>query len=259
MRNNENQLKATGENLPIVSDEVEVQRNSMRLYVYLVSISTFNGKNKPRIFSHKDFTVNKIKEILHMHPNTIKKYWSLLEQHGLIKYEGPRHLDLTWDKEFMLRKKDGATYYSIPKATPYRIMPRETLNRIQYDYAVSEQELKLYLLLAEMQERFCYMNSCDRVFTIADLRGLLKLSKDRDNNRAIINGLIWLKKLDLIDYTITIEMTNLGTKVSVFELKSVNYYTNGGEAVKYLNTEGQKISEDLKNDLLNNQIVEFFD
>ena len=96
------------------------------------------------------------------------------------------------------------------------------------------------------------MNSCDRVFTIADLRGLLKLSKDRDNNRAIINGLIWLKKLDLIDYTITIELTNLGTKVSVFELKSVNYYTNGGEAVKYLNTEGQKISEDLKNDLLNN-------
>ena len=119
MRNNEKQLKATGEKLPIVSDEVEVQRNSMRLYVYLVSISTFNGKNKPRIFSHRDFTVNKIKEILHMHPNTIKKYWSLLEQHGLIKYEGPRHLDLTWDKEFMLRKKDGATYYSIPKATPY--------------------------------------------------------------------------------------------------------------------------------------------
>lgn len=259
MRNNEKQLKSTGVNLPIISDEIEVQRNSMRLYVYLVSISSFNGKNKPRVFSHKDFTVNKIKEMLHMHPNTIKKYWGLLEQHGLIKYEGPRHLDLTWDKEFMQRKKDGATYYTIPKSTPYRIMPRETLNRIQYDFAVSEQELKLYLLLAEMQERFCYMNSCDRVFTIADLRGLLKLSKDRDNNRAIINGLIWLKKLDLIDYTITIETTNLDTKVSVFELKSVNYYTNGGEAVRYLNTEGQKISEDLKNDLLNNQIVEFFE
>lgn len=82
------------------------------------------------------------------------------------------------------------------------------------------------------------MNSCDRVFTIADLRGLLKLSKDRSNNKSIISGLIWLQKLNLIDYTISVETTNLGTKISVFELKSVNYYTNGGEAIKYLNTEG---------------------
>lgn len=75
MKNNQAQLKKTGENLPIISDNKEVQRNSMRLYVYLVSISKFNGKNKPRVFSHKDFSVNKIKELLHMHPNTIKKYW----------------------------------------------------------------------------------------------------------------------------------------------------------------------------------------
>lgn len=102
----------------------------MRLYVYLISISRFNGINKPRVFSHKDFTVNKIKEMLHMHPNTIKKYWQLLELNGLIKYEGPARYEETWNKQFMARKKDGATYYSIPKSTPYRIMPRETLNKI---------------------------------------------------------------------------------------------------------------------------------
>ena len=139
MKNNEKQLKKTGENLPVVSDEIEVQRNSMRLYVYLISISHFNGANKSRVFSHKDFTVNKIKEMLHMHPNTIKKYWQLLEINGLIKYEGPAmSVDDDWDKGFMKRKKDGATYYSIPKATPYRIMPRETLDKIQYDYLVDE-------------------------------------------------------------------------------------------------------------------------
>lgn len=131
MKNNVKQLKNVGENLPIVSNEIEVQRNSMRLYVYLISISNFNGINKPRTFSHKDFTVNKIKEMLHMHPSTIKKYWRLLEEHKLIKYEGPAmSCEKDWNKGFMERKKDGATYYSIPKSTPYRIMPKETLNKI---------------------------------------------------------------------------------------------------------------------------------
>ena len=244
--------------MPIVSDQEEVQRNSMRLYVYLVSISKFNGTNKPRTFSHKDFTINKIKDMLNMHPTTIKKYWQLLELHGLIKYEGPAKLDLSWDKAFMARKKDGATYYSIPKKNPYRIMPKETLDKIQYTYLVSEQELKLYLLLAEMQERFCYMNSAERSFTIADLRQLLCLSKDVKNNKAIISGLIWLKTLGLINYSIAEETNNLGVKMSVFYLISVNYYTNGGEAKKYLNSEGEKISSQLKEDLLNYQKVEIF-
>ena len=52
MKNNENQLKkGNGDNLPIVSDNEEVQRNSMRLYIYLVSISKFAGRNSPRFFT----------------------------------------------------------------------------------------------------------------------------------------------------------------------------------------------------------------
>lgn len=260
MKNNQKQLKKMGENLPIISDDIEVQRNSMRLYVYLVSISNFNGKDKPRILSQKSFTVNKIKEILHMHPNTIKKYWELLERNGLIKYEGPSpDPTISWGTAFMNRKKDGATYYTIPKRSPYRIMPRETLDKIQYHYLVNELELKLYLLLAEMQERFCYMNSVDRSFTIADLRGLLKMAKHNDTKKSIINGLIWLQKLSLIEYEITEEKTNLGTKLTVFHLKNVNYYTNGGEAIKYLNSEQEKISEELKESLLKERVVVIFE
>jgi len=68
-----------------------------------------------------------------MHPKTIKKYWKLLEDNKLIKYEGPAiyaNDEDEWGKEFMKRKKDGATYYTIPKKSPYRIMPRETLDKI---------------------------------------------------------------------------------------------------------------------------------
>ena len=133
MNNNEKQIKARGdgENLPIVSDNKEVQRNSMRLYIYLVSISEFGGRNKPRILSQKKVVVSQIKTALGMHPNTIKKYWELLEDHGLIKYEGPAHYEMDWSRMFQTRKKDGATFYTIPKKNPYRIMPRETLDKIQ--------------------------------------------------------------------------------------------------------------------------------
>ena len=265
MENNLKQVtNKNGNNLPIISDNKEVQRNSMRLYVYLVSISQFNGKDKPRVFSHRDFSVNKIRDYLGMHPTTTKKYWQLLEQHSLIKYEGPKHYDaagdpLPWDKEFMARKKDGATYYSIPKKNPYRIMPRETLNKIQSLYAVTEQELKLYLMLAEMQERFCYLKSTDTMFSVADLRGLLKLSKSAQNNRTIINGLIWLRMLGLVEYDIIEETSNLGKKYTVFKLISVNYYTKGGEAAQYMNSNNERISEKMKEDLINNQVVDFFE
>lgn len=115
------------------------------------------------------------------------------------------------------------------------------------------------MLLAEMQERFCYLTTPERIFTIADLRGLLKLKKHRDNDKAIINGLIWLQKLNLIDYTITETTTNLGTKRTIFNLVTVNYYTNGGEAIKYLNSTEEKLSEEIKNSLLNSNVVVIFE
>lgn len=67
--------KARGENLPIVSQGDKVQKNSMRLYTYLVCLSKFVSKNKPRRFYQKDFTLAKISKELRMKNETIKKYW----------------------------------------------------------------------------------------------------------------------------------------------------------------------------------------
>lgn len=267
MKNNENQLKkGNGDNLPIVSDNEEVQRNCMRLYVYLVSISKFAGKNNPRFFTQKDFSVNKIKETIHMHPDTIKKYWHLLEQHKLIVYEGPNSDEYTlmnedeWKSNFSKRNKHKAAFYRIPKKNPYRIMPRETIEKIQKEYLVDEMELKLYFMLANMQETFCYMKSPERQFSLFDLRTLLKLSKDSKNNKAIIRALLWLRELGLVEYKIAEDKnTNLGTSQYVFELISVNYYTNGGTIGKILESENSKLDENIKNQLLNNQMIDFSD
>lgn len=259
MQNNLKQVKNDG--LPVVSENEQVQKNSMRLYVYLISISTFQGKDRPRTFTQRDFTINKIHTLLEMHAKTVQKYWKLLEDNGLIKYEGPSSRAETqteWDKAFMERKKNKTSFYTIPK-TPhgyiYRIMPRETLEKIQNEFAVSELELKLYLLLANMQEHFCYMSSPERIFNLSDLRELLKLSKKVENNKAILMGLLWLEKLNLIEYKVFYEENNLGEQCACFNLIAVNYYTDGGEIARHLNSKDGKLSNEIKAKILEENLV----
>lgn len=259
MKNNENQVKSDG--LPVVSENEQVQKNSMRLYIYLVSISQFQGRNQPRVFTQRDFTINGIHTLLGLHEKTIKKYWRLLEENSLIKYEGPRDMQLElvdWDKAFMHRKKNKAGFYTIPKSPKgyiYRIMPRETIDKIQKEFLINETELKLYLLLANMQEHFCYMKPPERIFTITDLRHLLKLTKQNQTNKTIAMGLIWLKKLKLIEYSIERKKNNLGTECAIFHLEAVNYYTNGGEIMDYIDQDYSVLSEGVKNSILTENLV----
>lgn len=235
-----------------------ISNNSMHLFYYLLNNS--HKAENDYFFIQKDFTINKIKEKLHIHPNTIKKYWELLELHGLVRYEGPRHNKDTWNEEFVARKKDGITYYSILKPVPYQTIPRETLNKIQYDYIITEQELKLYLLLAEMQEHFCFLKQEERLFTLADLRELLQVSKKVENNKKIIEGLHWLKSLNLIKYDIVNIENNLKTTNYGFNLISVNYYTDGGEIAKILSTQSEtRLSQEIKQAVLKEQLVYFED
>lgn len=232
----------------------------MRLYVYLVSISKFQGKEKPRFFTQKDFTVGKIHTVLGMHDRTIRKYWRILEESGMIKYEGTKIYaedQKEWNKAFAARKKISTGVYTINKGQKYRIIPRETLDKIQKDLLVTEEELKVYLLLANMQEHFCYMKT-EPLFTVADLRELLKLSKKKENNKNILMALFWLSKIGLIEYEMQDDVNNLGEPVYCICLKRVNYYTNGGEAGKALqSSEDQKMTEELKQTILSVELVDF--
>lgn len=236
----------------------EIVDNSMQLYFYLLSLS--HETENDSFFFQREISLDQIKNALHMHPDTIKKYWVLLEDRGLLKYEGPTHVNVNFKKLYAIRKKDGATYYSIPKKSPYRIIPKETLDKMQNQFLVDEQELKLYLLLAELQERFCYMSSPERIFSVADLRQMLQLKKQDKTNKAIISGLLWLKSLGLIDYKPTGNITNLGESEQSFYLTCVNYYTDGGEVNQLLNSaEGNGVlSEELKQEIISSKVVTIF-
>ena len=101
--------------LPVNSDDEKVKRNSMRLYLYLLSISAMNWEEKRRQFRQSDFTINKIHEKLKMHSDTVINNWKLLEDCGWIKYEGPKNSSLPWKEEFKARKKNKLGYYSLRK------------------------------------------------------------------------------------------------------------------------------------------------
>lgn len=246
-------LKSKGENLPIVSDDEKIQKNSMRLYTYLVCLSRFTGANKPRRFNQADFNLNQIRAALRMDYKTIKKYWRILEETGLVKYNGKKNLDLDWDKDFMARKKYTLGYYELSKeSSKYRIIPRETLDKIRTKFLVNENELKLYLFLANLQEQALYMGYNECPFTIKEARDLMNLQKKADTNKKLYLNLVWLMKLNLVKCRVEKKKNgNFNEEITYFVIEKVNYYTDGGEIASLLDENHEVLPENVKNAMLN--------
>lgn len=246
------------EALPVNTDNEKVNRNCMRLYLYLLSISAVNWQEKRRQFRQTDFTINKIHESLNMHSDTVIKYWELLEQSGWVKYEGPRDYSKTWKEDFKARKKNRLGYYSLKKDQLYRLIPKETVDKIQTQYRVSEDELKLYLLLANLQERTLYYKQSCSQLTLKDLCDLRQVSVQDKTKKKLILELMWLRAIGLIDYSIEKIKNNFGTETTVINLRDVYYYIKGGELKDILSEEGAIITDEIKNSILNSKnLIEF--
>ena len=96
------------------------------------------------------------------------------------------------------------------------------------------------------------------VFTLTDLRELLKLSKKAENTKSLLLALFWLEKIGLVDYEILNEKNNLGESSYCIKLKIVNYYTNGGDVEKLLSLpESEKLTEEIKQNILNVRLLDF--
>lgn len=247
-------LKNKGENLPIVSEDEKIQKNSMRLYTYLVCLSRFAGKNSPRRFDQKDFNLNQIKRNLNMGYDTIKKYWRILEETKLVKYNGSApDLNLDWDANFMNRKKYKLGFYELSKeSSKYRIIPRETLDKIRTKFLVDENELKLYLFLANLQEQALYMGYNECPFTIKEARDLMGLKKEAKTNKKLYLNLVWLMKLNLVKCRVEKKKNgNFNEEITYFVIEKVNYYTDGGEIASLLDENNEVLPENIKNAMLN--------
>lgn len=245
--------------LPVNTDNEKVNHNCMRLYLYLLSISAVNWQENRRQFRQTDFTINKIHESLKMHSDTIIKYWELLEQSGWVKYEGP-HTNKPWKEEFKNRKKNKLGYYSLKKDQLYRLIPKETVLKVQNQYMITEDELKLYLLLANLQERTLYYKQNCSQMSLKDLCDLRKISVRNENKKKLIIELLWLKTIGLINFDFEKIKNNFGSETTIINLRDVYYYTNGGELGDILDNEESIITEDLKTSILNSkELVNFED
>ena len=225
----------------------------MRLYTYLVCLSRFAGKNQPRIFSQSDFNLNQIRAALKMDYRTIKKYWRILEETKLVKYNGKKDDTSDWEEDFMNRKKYSLGYYELSKEnSKYRIIPRETLDKIRTQFLVDEYELKLYLFLANLQEQALFMGYTECPFTIKEAKDLMGLKNANRTNKKIYLNLIWLMKLNLIKFRVEKKKNkNFNEEITYFVIEKVNYYTDGGEIASILNETHEVIPEDVKNAMLN--------
>lgn len=249
--------------LPIISEESQVNSISMKLYTYLTSISTLDYSNPVsrkagrRQFQQKDFTLAEIKRVLDLDPKTIKKYWEILEERGLITYDSrENYYDendelLTWAKRFAARRKQPNGYYSITRPQKFRKIPKETIDKILSKFNVSEQELKIYILLANWQEYNYYNGGGAVYFTYKDLTSLLQIDNQTKNRMQISRSLQWLKGLGLINFEITsAKCGNFDQKIDCFKLKQVNFYTDGGSIGAKTNTEEGFLTTEIKEAIL---------
>ena len=223
--------------LPVDSDDRHIKKTSLKLYIYLLYISRvdYSSKYHLRQFQQKDFTINKISKATQLDPKTIKKYWQILEREGMIRYEGvmsikdERECNQSWEKTLQIRRRYKESYYTIIKPEKFRRIPKETIEKLIDTLSVSELELKIYILLANLQESY-YYNKIDTCYVgCGDLLQMLDMSNQRKNRVEIIKSMYWLQEIGLIDFKIEQKKNNnFNQMINVFSILQVNYYTDGG-------------------------------
>lgn len=250
------------DSLPVDSKEKHIRNNSMKLYIYLLYISSLNfdsaygRKHHIRQFQQKDFNINKIRVATGLDPKTILKYWEKLEHDNIIHYNGTLTLEekedcKTWKDGFKMRKKHPDSYYIINKPDKYRIIPTETIDKILHKFLVTELEFKIYLLLANIQEVTYHKNEPNFCVGYGDIIEMLDIAPHKNNRIAILKALYWLKEIDLIDFDIEQrKIGNFNKVMNVFKIKTINYYTNGGVLEYEFNKEDKTTDEQNKDKIL---------
>lgn len=127
-------------------------------------------------------------------------------------------------------------------------------------YAVTENELKMYLALGNYQEQAIHAQITTWPFGYKDMIDFCGIKNDGKNRVNILRGLLWLRELKLIDFEITkTKNGNFEQEIPSFILKQVNFYTDGGVANHALENDGKEgiidpeIKEKILNDLESNK------
>lgn len=242
----------------IFSDEPHIRQQSTKVYIYLVCKSRSRNTvqemgDTTRIFQQKDIVLTKMRKALEMDERTIKKYWRLLEEEGLIRFR-PRwnnaedelkgvaeqtlkkgeitpftaltttEKDKIFNAQWKIRNKHKDTYYEIPRASFYRKIPEKTLTFLNETIGVSELVMKVYLTLINTQEEAYQKGKKYTRFTYADLCRTLDFTLHSATIKRLEAALVLLKKLGLITLELINEKDMQGGTRTFLCLKNVSFF-----------------------------------
>lgn len=250
----------------IFSEKEHVRDQSLRVYTYLVCRSHSRnyiqeGGDKTRIFQQKDITLSKMKMVLGMDERTIKKYWRMLEESKIIKFQAewnnakeelfnlkqnflekkgikaeyadvlieieklkPADKDKLFIEEWKLRNKHKDCYYEIPLPQYYRKVPEKTLIFLNEILGLNELTLKIYITMISLQEETLSRGWGYWKFTYSDICQVLDYTPHMDTIKRIQGALVQLEGLKLIEYDIKTEKNSKGATQTFLLLRNVNFY-----------------------------------
>lgn len=233
----------------MIKDEEDIQKNSMKLYSYLLCIAGKDLYSDGRIFQHKNLVLTEIQRCTGLQPKTIKLYLYELEMNGLIIFNGEEKFQYVYKENFIdentnklnktnfrkakereafriWRLRNKKDYYKIPRPRYYTPIPEITLEKLNTIFELNELEFKLYILCCAYRdiqvEKF---NGKNKSISYESLKDFLNI-KDTGNlyNKKIKTALYLLKGIGLIDFENTYYLNKKMSKIECFKLKEVCYY-----------------------------------
>lgn len=227
----------------------DISKNSQKLFNYLVCMAGNPPNMQKRVFQHKNINISAISRAINISVNSIKKYWFELEKNGKIIYGNNNRIpdeelklfkelsnnkdewELTdaeqfniWKKLWTARKKRPCEYYEVKAGMAARNIPKETLQFLNEELQVSEQDMKLYQFLLTYREIGIVKMYKSFDFSMMDLRSFLGKKKENKTHISIYKSLLLLRELGLIQFTEKYELNSKNVRIKHYILTSVDFY-----------------------------------
>lgn len=250
---------------PMPKKEETIANNPMRLYSYLVCISGLASyPDNTRMFRQKNLMLTQIQSMIGITNDTIKLYLFKLEEANLIHYKGTYQFQIIVREDYdtapayrkacvaeakrvwsLRYKNEKEGVYHIPRPNPYIPIPEQTLLSLNETFQCSELELKLYLLCCNYRDECEYRGIKYKAITFEKIRDTFGIKNSSSNaDKTIRRALLFLKAINLIDFTEGKTINRKNASIPCFKLHGVQYYIN------------YKIEDVKKEDIIDDEIYE---
>lgn len=184
--------------VPKVKEYLSLKKYCDVLYCYLQVISNFDEENKERYILKKNVNFTKIGADLDISRQTASTKFKYLKEMGLIIEQQEKYILANLDKE-------------VAELVPFSTL-RILTNTVK-DNVISTYIYLLVRYRAEKEKPF--------IFTYEQIKKYVGIGVSRGTDYIVSDILLLLSKLDLLKYSMSVEMVNGGAR-SIYRVDSMN-------------------------------------